>query len=234
MWNIKEKVFLKHKMNMMIKKINKFKDDGDFEKFMKSNVFSWGSTLWLFVKYAIAWILLFIIYISIFGTVVGIISSFSGKDSQTGDLAVIFTGIIGFCGIVYAEIKKEKERKKDLKDNSIYIFSQYLIEIKRENYKHKIFKDDLSHMFMNLPTNVLYVLSDIQNNVKEILKNNTKSEDYKKMVEHEVVFLISYIRGRYGFVSFNRSEEEVHLNIIKEITDNSSSKKIQKTNKYDK
>ena len=114
---------------------------------------------------------------------------------------------------------------------SVSLIIQYLIEIKRGNYKCKIYKDDLSFMFMNTPSEILYILRDIQDNVKYILKEDEKKEEYKKVLNKEILFLIVYIREYYDFSPKYLKYDIEHGLIIDDLIKNSSKNKKNKKQK---
>lgn len=155
--------------------------------------------------------------------------------TKTSGLIALIVGILGSIGVIYSANKKRRDKKDDLFDNSIYLLMQYLIEIKRENYNFKLFKDDLSFIFMNIPNKILFILRDIQDNIKEI-KNESKDimSDYKKIIDKEVLFLIIYIREYYGVTKSELKHDLEQEDVIKDIITNSSTKRKIVTNETKK
>ena len=115
-----------------------------------------------------------------------------------------------------------KDKEKDRFDTSLYIIMCYLIELKRGNYNYKIYKDDLSCVFMNVPNNVLFVLRDVQDNIKN-LKNKCDNIRFDKVIDKEILFLIIYIREFYHISDAELKDTAEHELILDNIIINSSS-----------
>ena len=152
--------------------------------------------------------------------------------SRTGGIVALIVGVLSVVGVIYSTNKKRNDEQHDRFDNSIYIIIQYLIELKRGNYNYKIFKDDLSYIFMNVPNNVLLILRDIQDNIK--LLKNAKAEEKEvceKVINKEILFLIVYIREVYHIANAELKYDVEHEEIINDLIVNSSKfKSKEKTN----
>lgn len=158
-----------------------------------------------------------------------IIYLLSSKSFNTANLVTIITALASFIGIIYVEFKKRRNLMKDRFDASVNLIIQYLIEIKRENYRFKIYKDDLSFLFMNTPSDILYVLRDIQENVSHIVKKDKNKEKYQEVLNKEILFLIVYIREFYNFSPSQLKYNVEHELIINDLIVNSSKKKKSKS-----
>lgn len=141
--------------------------------------------------------------------------------SNNTNIITFIVGTFSVFGIIYTTYKKRQEKIQDRYDTSLYIVMQYLIELRRGNSQYKIYKDDLSYIFMNLPDNILFILRDIQTNIKCQIKNGSKTSKYQDVANKEISFLIIHIREFY-----NISEAEIktseHETIIEDIILNSS------------
>ena len=157
---------------------------------------------------------------------------FIESPSNTGGIITLIVGALGMIGVIYNTNKKRRDEEKDRYDNSLYIIMQYLIELKRGNYTYKIFKDDLSYIFMNVPNNVLFILRDIQDNIKSMKqKENNDNVRYNEVISKEILFLIIYIREFYHIANAELKNDLEHETIIEDIIHNSSSTKPTKRKK---
>ena len=152
-----------------------------------------------------------------------LISLIIQQPNNTTNFVTLIVGVLGALGVVYSAYRKQKDKKKDRFDNSIYMIVQYLVEIKRGNLTYKIFKDDLSYIFMNVPNNILFILRDIQDNIKKL---STLKVDEKKKCEEtinkEVLFLLVYIREFYRIVDADIKQCSEHEEVINDLIINSS------------
>lgn len=154
---------------------------------------------------------------------------FIESPSNTGGVITLIVGILSMFVAIYNTNKKRQDEEKDRYDNSLYIIMKYLIELKRGNYGYKIYKDDLSYIFMNVPNNILFVLRDIQDNIKNMKhKENNDNVRYHEVINKEILFLIVYIREFYGITNAELNNDFEHETIIEDIICNSSSTKATK------
>ena len=152
------------------------------------------------------------------------------QSSNNTNIITLIVGTFSVFGIIYTTYKKRQEKIQDRYDTSLYIVMQYLIELRRGNYQYKLYKDDLSYIFMNLPDNILFILRDIQTNIKCHIKNGSKTNKYQDVANKEISFLIIHIREYY-----NISEAEIktadHEAIIEDIILNGSKNQSKQTKK---
>lgn len=142
---------------------------------------------------------------------------------QNNHFVTIAISLIGLIGVIYTEEKKKKAYKREKNDESVELIVQYLIEIKRGNYKTKIYKQDLSKIFLNAPNTLLIILRDIQLNVNKMNKEN--SENIKEILNKEISFLILYIREYYNSQESNLIFVKENENMISDLIENSSEMK---------
>lgn len=220
---------LYYKMQFFKKRIKKFRKTNKFEVVSSINL----NTKWNTILFCINVVpIYFVIILVALGVVVGIpfsIYLLSSKSLNTANLVTIITALGSFIGIVYVEFKKRRNLMRDRFDASVNLIIQYLIEIKRENYRFKIYKDDLSFLFMNTPSDILYVLRDIQENVSHVVKKDEKKEKYQEVLNKEILFLIVYIREFYNFSPSQLKYDVEHELIINDLIVNSSKKKKSKS-----
>lgn len=88
---------------------------------------------------------------------------------------------------------------------------------------------------MNVPNIVLFIIRDIQFNIK--LLNNTKAEEKEaceKVINKEILFLIVYIRELYKIAMAELKYDVEHEGIINDLIINSSKFKSKEKNKQNK
>lgn len=174
-----------------------------------------GLLLYLFM-YACAFVIIMFIVVLVFA----ILKVFPEQNNQFVTIAI---SLIGLAGVIYTEEKKKRAYKREKNDESVELIVQYLIEIKRGNYDTKIYKQDLSKIFLNAPNTLLIILRDIQLNVNKMNKEN--SENIKEILNKEISFLILYIREYYNSQESNLIFVKENENMISDLIENSSEMK---------
>ncbi len=216
------------------KRIKKFRKTKDCKLIIEKDFNTTPLSLLSCILYLAITMVAILCCVALVGVFVLLILGSITSPSQTSVIVALMVGFLSSAGVVYSAYKKRKDEEKDRFDNSIYLLMQYLIEIERGNYSYKIYKDDLGYMFMNIPNKVLYILRDIQDNIKEIERNKEEiKDDYEKVLHKEVLFLIIYIREYYNIAEAELKHDIEQEEVIKDIITNSS--KIKNTsNKKDK
>lgn len=183
---------------------------------------TWGLTVLVFLAW-ICFILIWgVVVLSLALGVALLLYWFIGAPDKTGGIVTLICSAIGVAGVIYASRTNRKDKEKDRFDTSLYIIMCYLIELKRGNYNCKIYKDDLSCVFMNVPNDVLFVLRDVQDNIKN-LKNKCDNIRFDKVIDKEILFLIIYIREFYHISDAELKDTAEHELILDNIIINSSS-----------
>lgn len=209
------------------KRIRKFRKTKDFKLITKMDL----NTNWNCLLVSLAMIglmLIILIGTGVIALLVALIIHLVIKaPGQTSSMVGLVVGILSLIGVFYVEYKKRKNILEERTESSLYLIIQYLIELKRGNYKYKIYKNDLSFIFMNSSNNVLIVLRDIQSNVKNLLKakNEEDNQNYKNVIDKEILFLIVYIRESYNFSTPDLKYDLEHEHTIGDLIDNSSATK---------
>lgn len=167
-------------------------------------------------------LILIALAVVVFPIVLIVVNTIESPTRMSGLVAII-AAILTTGGVIYSTNKKRRDKKKDNFDVSVRILLQYLVELKRGNYNYKIFKDDLSYIFMNIPNNVLFILSDIQDNINR-LNGLCKEEQIvvERVITKEILFLIIHVREYYHIAEADLKSDLEHEKVINDLIVNSS------------
>ena len=103
-------------------------------------------------------LLFFTLIVSIVYGFLLLINLLIDSENQSSNLTAIIVSIVGILGVMYSSSKARADKEQDRSDNSLFIILQYLIELKNKNYTFKIYREDLSYIFMNVSNDVLFIL----------------------------------------------------------------------------
>lgn len=219
MYRLYQRFILWMKYNFFVKLLKK----GDKEKICNAKI-SKSRALCMQVLGLLLYVFMYsCVFALILLSVVLVFAILKVFPEQNNQFVTIAISLIGLVGVIYTEEKKKKLYKREKNDESVELIVQYLIEIKRGNYKTKIYKQDLSKIFLNAPNTLLIILRDIQLNVNKMDKEN--SENIKAIINKEISFLILYIREYYNSQESNLIFVKENEDMISDLIENSSEMK---------
>ena len=210
---------LKIKAWIFKKRISKYRETGNSKLITDINFSTFGTKLLVFLLWCIIIFGLFIILFAMTVLCTIFILWVFKQEKEATNVTALVVGILSIIGVIYAANRKRKDENRDRFDTAIYIILQFLIEAKRGNFNYKIYKEDLSHIFMNVPNTILFILRDIQNNIQktDCLKESNEKDLLDKVINKEILFLITFIRDSYRITEVELEKNISHESIIDDL-----------------
>ena len=201
---------LNTKINRFVKVLKNYHKTKDFNLIINFKLYTnWNA----FVDTFFFIILAFIGVGSLFA--VGVIIMIAVTEQIMASIATVLVGGLAFGASMYTARKNRKDLIKNRFDEAVFIIIKYLVEIYRDNYKFKFYKEDLSYLFINIPTKLLIILNSIQDNVRVMQESEEKLKNsYKKIIKIEIRFYIVILRDFYNLSEDNINYDFMHSQIV--------------------